>query len=298
MSSSVRLIEQGNFIGSWPCSPPAKIRSNGRDIQIKAQCLSCQMPVWDDALHIYRLPLRRVAILQRTVRPNCTASMVLTFHQVRLPIGVLGLSRHAFSIAAAVIQCIARWVPTVKCVESRRAAEAPTTIFDPYRAVVKAPKAPAKYAPRPARLLHKLDGARGALACRGRQPCFLSGWLPAQGWLPEIVSIAATSVGVLTRRIAAEEGRRLGAAPKFSAAVLRPNAPAILAATEGYPRAARLLAVLGDQGSLAGAGGEMRQPTPIAKRAEAAPSALGPTGRSMPTRRSTHTHTHIPRAIR
>ena len=67
--------------------------------------------------------------------------------------------------------------------------------------------------------------------------------------------IAATPVGVLTRRIAAEERRRLGAAPKFSAAVLRPNAPAILAATEGYASEARLLAVLGDQGGLAGAGG-------------------------------------------
>ena len=80
--------------------------------------------------------------------------------------GIMAL-RHAFSIAAAVIQCFARWVPTIKCVEIRRAAEAPTTISDPYRAVVEAAKAPAKCAPRPARLLHKLDGARGALACRG-----------------------------------------------------------------------------------------------------------------------------------
>mgnify|MGYP004056785509 CR=1 FL=1 len=65
-----------------------------------------------------------------------------------------------------MIQCIARWVPTLKCVESRRAAEGPTTIFDPYRAVVKAPKAPAKCAPRQARLLHKLDGARAVLRQR------------------------------------------------------------------------------------------------------------------------------------
>ena len=60
--------------------------------------------------------------------------------------------------------------------------------------------------------------------------------------------IAATPVGVLTEDSRRRTTESLGAAPKFSAAVLRPNAPAILAATEGYASEARLFAVLGDQG--------------------------------------------------